>query len=914
MYRETTFPLVFTGLAQHYINLCYNNYYQNGIATIRLVGKNYERTYILDFGTYKNESKKVDISCRVIDLRSLIKTNGNTEYDIPMRDITEPAPFKYKRIKLTNTLRMHRASTDLIQIGGVFGNNNGTTLGEAAWTEIQQFTLLDTDTPVKDYVSIIDDSTINPQGKIIAQIDKTGLYNISYISDCELVTMQTCFGKLGNGNNVPSYDTYRANLVAHPYRVRFTLYKSPTSNSGLSTELARFVDDCQLVDSLSSININGVDTSGFATLNIIWSSIERNKSLISWSGELVEDEVLYLGVTIESIDGLAIPPDLMWTSQIICIYGSGNVELTYKVANSVDKSYICTTVESVMKALLQRMGADFNFTCICNAPIIQKLILVPHDVPNGYVEPVLTISYATLLSLITTLCCTLDIDGNDMKIVSIYGIDGAFDIDKRETIAFNGNECADLKSLAYNDLLYSEINVGYTAKVPDGTNGKLEFNCSSTYVSKSNSTNKLAITTAIRADSVGFELSIPVKETDKNTRIKDVFVFDVELIDGVYQARNETNEGLKNININPATLLRLWLPILGMSSDIFVLASTTATTNVVDGINPDDGGTIIDPLNLKTNITIYENNVNPVMHPVQYDIATSDNKSIITQALINGYMQIIYEDVTYYGFVFSASENPLISANVEYLLIKKGGTAISYPKAIMVSTQTFLRPSYAHNFLIEFNVMGISDMSMVNITTDVIGIVATDITYFNNKIQCSINLTSNTSSTIKNISVFATFSGKSYIVAKIQQKHNLANPSIETYANFTLSSNGEMSEDNTKVTSNVIDLRSLTPDYMNTMSRKINYLGNIYKMCPTVVLSMLYDDYNNTANLDVIGRYTDPTCVDPALPIVPIPDFMVSVSMNYITYGRLIIVNGHTARETFKNQIGEVNITFSENV
>lgn len=647
--KETTFPFKFTGAAKSALTQVYDTYLQNGKSTLTLWKTwsgntpTVSLTYDLDFGTYVLDDDFVEISCREQDIRSITKKNEGTEYNIPIAEVALGKHFRYERVELDNKLVMRRANfayQDLSQWN--------------AWKNVSSrwygFSLQEADTPVKDHLTYTDiadgDSTAS------VTVTKKGIYTVQYVSEADLVNMSTWGADAWVFAN------------RHNAFVRFQLFLD-------STVVATNTTNC-------TYNDNDVPQAETFQQYLLYANTMRNNALLSWTGWVEVGQTLRVLVTW-GLYGTP-PPSPSYGAQVFNFCGVGRLEVSYKARVDEVLSLPCTNLKRLMESLYSRMGVEQPVNVTVVDTLAQKLIFVPASVLGNEQERNITVSYSKLNSFLLSIACTIHIDGNNVYVRPITGAQGVFNRNETPVITFAEDESADLVVSAETENVFSEIRIGNSSSAAlEGVNAQREFNMVHTYTSNANTKNTLDLTSPIRTDSIGFELSIANsrmnrRKSDRSN--KDIFVVHVD-DDGneftvVPTSVNGQASTMFNGALSPQALIRRWKPVWSGFADVLKLSANESNRINVNGIGA-------------WNTSIYEgyDTYVPELLPVMYDIATSDGKDLLVREWVSGVVAFNYKGTTYKGFIQEIQENPLLR-NQKELKLSAIGRSIEYPFGLML--------------------------------------------------------------------------------------------------------------------------------------------------------------------------------------------------------------------------------------
>lgn len=646
-YKETTFPFRFTEDGMEEIKKVYNEYRQNGKGTITIwktwIGNTptSQVTYDLDFGTYLKEDAYVEIACRNQDLRSTLKKNAGTEYDIPMSAVQVDKPFLHKRVELKNVLRMRHI--EMAEQDSHFSNIFTGKIRSARWLG---FTFDSADTPVKDHLEYTD--TENGVDASPVKVTKEGTYTVKLISDSELNAMAWV------QTNYYMNQYYAQSGTA--YIIKYVLYKNDTviKTVQYSTEYA---------------NRTAVPKVAYH----IFGRMVKGTTLLSWTGTLTKDDTLRMQVVLETTNQSINPPQA--STQIFTFNSVATLEVSYIAKQRDDVFMLCATIKSTLKALIEQMGVKNVNVFDLEADIgVVNTVLIPVAAMEKALNPTLTVSYQKILALLKTLTHTVRISRNGiyeaLEIVPIIGASGAFDNESTSLITYDEDETADLVLSHHTDVVYNTVKVGNSSCDLEGENAVREFCFEATYTSNVNSNNTLDLTCPIRTDSIGFELLIPTDpRKESGGANKTLFAVYAQNTESYYTAwRQILGTSRFNIAFHPAEILRRWMPLLVGFTDVFTFASGNGAVNEsLTYFYVDDEYRYVQT---SSPVTIYEKErVKAIMSPTLIDIATAGGKDVLSRDWIQRTVELMYKGTLYKGYVLEMQENPLLQTSTQLKLL-----------------------------------------------------------------------------------------------------------------------------------------------------------------------------------------------------------------------------------------------------
>lgn len=678
-YKETTFPFRFTGDGMEEIKKVYNEYRQNGKGTITIwktwVGNTptSQVTYDLDFGTYLKEDEYVEIACRNQDLRSTLKKNEGTEYDIPMSAVQVDKPFLHKRVELKNVLRMRHIEMAEQDSQHGFGYYYTGKIRSARWLG---FTFDTADTPVKDHLEYTD--TENGVDASPVKVTKEGTYTVKLISDSEL-----------NAMALESSDSYVNAYYAQSgtaYVVKYILYKN------------------DVVLHTRQYNTEYVNrTTPSKIFYHIFGRMVKGTTLLSWTGTLTKDDTLRVQVVLETTNQSINKPVV--DTQIFTFNSVATLEVSYIAKQRDDVFMPCATIKSTLKALVEQMGVkNVNVFDLAADIGVVNTVLIPVSAMEKALNPTLTVSYQKILALLKTLTHTVRISRNGiyeaLEIVPIIGTSGAFDNESTSLITYGEDETADLALSHHTDVVYNTVKVGNSSCDLEGENAVREFCFEATYTSNVNSNNTLDLTCPIRTDSIGFELLIPTdprKESDGTN--KTLFAIYAQNTESYYTAwRQISGTSRFNIAFHPAEILRRWMPLLAGFTDVFTFASGNGAVNEsLTYFYVDDEYRYVQT---SSPVTIYEKErVKAIMSPTLIDIATAGGKDVLSRDWIQRTVELMYKGTLYKGYVLEMQENPLLQTSTQLKLLMANAPELKVNVSAISQQNKYVYSSDAQPYL-----------------------------------------------------------------------------------------------------------------------------------------------------------------------------------------------------------------------
>lgn len=842
IYKETTFPLQFTGFPAEALTQVYSEFFQNGEGTLEVWTSWEENTPItlhtfdLDFDTYEKDDNTVSIACRKVDLRTLIKKNGKTEYSIPVKGIAQDKMLRYERGKVQNKLVFRRADFET-RLDTTISNFITPVQGK---TEIDErkvvFALVDSDTPTKDAVEVYE--------------DENG-YLFKTLQQINVSTWYTSFGDLAGTHikfgTAADMSAFIDSLTAGGMYVGYRLYKTVGATKTLLNE--RY-DTCEVLYDPDYVDL--------VVHVICLQSGYKVSPYFGWAGTLEKDAKVSFEASIFS-DAAVVAPTLAGVAaQSFSLCGVGELSVYFEGESPTPRVFDCAMVEDVLRELLVRMG-DVNPNILVRSKFVSYVALIPMNALKGAYEPSMLISYDMLRTFLRSCACDVILNGDIIEVVDIMSNYGIFNAGG-DTIIFSEEECADLRISSYSEGVFNEIKIGNSgASNTDGDAMRYEKNIAVTFTNNANTTNTLDLTSPIRTDSIGFELSIPDTLESTSKEEKDIFavkvVYSPENGSGVYIIDNQntivSDEGLYirefNTDFEPRRLLYRWLEVIAASADVFIPA-TTAQDRI-------------------RNVAIYDIGAAPVYLPMVYDIATSDDKSLLGTNFTNENVSFTYGTGVYSGFILELSENPLIRRQKEMKLLASGGTPIKYRYGNITYPSKMTVNSVGNVYymskalLLECNVFGVdlgSNAIFFASSDPEFTVTQNDIE--SNKVSINIRATANTTGVTRTSTITASVNGVGMKVCTVSQKPLGLGAVVNPSSDIRLSIEG-FSDDTTNVY-----FENLVPSVLYPKSSwkrlmfegVFNIGGTDVTMLPTYCLSSrIVHENNNNVEIYVFAKPID---------------------------------------------------------
>ena len=647
--KETTFPFRFVRAARTALKQVYDTYLQNGEATLVLWKEwngnvpTVSITYDLDFGTYMLDDDFVEIACREQDIRSITKKHEGTEYSVPIAEVALGKHFKYERVTLDNKLVMRRANF-------AFQHKSQWNAWRNSSTRWYGFTFQEADTPVKDYLTYTDiaDGDTAPS----VTVTKKGIYTVAYVSEADIVNMSVWGAAAWVHAN--KQNTF----------VRFDLF---VGNNVVASNASR----CTYYD-------NDVPQAETFQQYLLRANTVRNNRMLSWTGLIEAGQGIRVNVTW-GLYGTP-PTSPSYGAQLFNFCGVGRLEVSYRARVDEVLSLPCTNLKRLLESLYAKMGVKTPVNVTVSDTLARDIIFIPASVLTNEQERNITISYSKLKSFLSSIACALHIDGSNVYVRPVTGANGIYNRNEAPAFTFSETECADLVISADVENTFSEIRIGNSgASSLEGVNAQREFNMVHTYTSNANTKNSLDLTSSVRTDSIGFEFSIVNSRMNKrksSSNNKDLFAVHVEDNGKEFVVHptevNYLPSDMFNGALSPQALIRRWKPVWSSFADVLKLSANESNRIIVNGIGA-------------WNTSTYESGgvYIPELLPVTYDIATSDDKDLLTREWVSGTVEFNYKGQTYKGFVNEAQENPLLRNQKELKLTAVGRT-INYPLGLML--------------------------------------------------------------------------------------------------------------------------------------------------------------------------------------------------------------------------------------
>ena len=469
-FKETSFPFDFTGEAAEKLETLFNYFYGNAQAQIEIWtswddnGAITKETYDLDFSTYDKSDTTVSISCRSINLRTLVKKNGGTEFSILMADVASQFGMRYVSKKVRNVLRLRRADTT-IQDRRFYDNDPEITRYFSLYNlNVPLFTFLDSDITVKDHLEYFEEAGVAP-----VKVTKTATYTISYDTKGELAGVSFMYTSPIETLKTQLDGILNINNVQNVMRVVYTLYNG-------NTPLTTYVRNCSKVVAVPPAYDNPDN------IHYVFHENRLDQRILTWTGELAAGAEISLRITVDRYPTTAqnqafeviTPSEKMISAYQF--FGTGTLEIEYYASKNIVRNFPVVRPSMLLKTLLSRMGVTKNISVNVLAGHINDVVFLPKDVIVGIINPEITLSYNTLLGFFKMLCCDVRLNEDSADIISMYGESGVYDQTLNEGINYGEEDCADLRTKSYSELSFCEIEIGSKAEQKEENFANVEFN------------------------------------------------------------------------------------------------------------------------------------------------------------------------------------------------------------------------------------------------------------------------------------------------------------------------------------------------------------------------------------------------------------------------------------------------------
>lgn len=863
--KTTTFPFAFTGKSKQYLDTTFNNWYQEAEASVVILSTSNSTRYFsvkydLDFSTYSFDDYRTEVSCRNIDLRTLIKKNGNTDYDIPVSSVALDKVLKYERVTLRNELVMRRAGVD-----DVYSYWDEKGAAPVVTTFYPPLTYSSADTPIKDVIKYKDSQDTDENNQEATwfvtsggggQAYKMSNYNIKYVAESEAAFMSF----MGTSYAKGQYDSF----FTDPKSQIYLKLKLINGQGGL---LAQSVIPMTQLPVMATPHKPSGAPETWVTWGCVCGNIENGKTLLEYNSYGIQSKVSFVatfGDDTRSVEADALP------SPVMTFAGFGDVIVSYDAKYLGIKSLSCTNFERLMRACLINMGADENVEVTCSDDFASKIKFVCSDTLQARTEQLFTVSFNALANLLKMIGCTYKIDGNTFEIIPLVGSNGAFQDPANVEIQYEQTEVADLTIEPYTEMLYSEVAFSLDSNSVDGVSANLEFNRTTTYAAPINSTNKLELSTKIRTDSTGFEMAIPEKDGDDNERKKDIWaIFCNE--DGAFYlptqavVNGEQTDRL-NAELNPHYLMSRWRKILCAATDVYRIASTDVDASIS---TLTIGGKVY---NIRENYSVMQDlnagsGIFSIVKPVAVEVATSDDKGIISDGLLNGTTTFTYKGKFYEGYILETTENPLLQAETNLKIMLRNNDTNFYKHRIIVSSYQNKAFQFENSYDLSVTAFGfwINSRNFRFSTSIPDYVTVSVLSIINNRAYIRVNFAENAfqtgSGSERTATIYATYSStERFTVAIITQSAWESSAIVQIPSPTELSRNSELSE-------NIFVLKATTDKlsvpniiyYSSTAVREYGGLStaSMYPCLPAVFYSVSYDDTVNQLLFHVYGKGGD---------------------------------------------------------
>lgn len=867
--KTTTFPFSFTGEAKNYIDREYSRYFQNGEGVVRVVSYGvtpaYNISYELDFGTYSSDDYRTEISCRDRDLRTLIKQNGNTEYDLPVSSVVLEVSVNHKRVTLRNELSMRRVGMD-----DVYNNWGESWARPAITTFLPPLTYNDADAPIKDVITYknsqdTDDSGVKGDWFIKkedggVQSKQIKSFKVSYVAESENAFMSYLSGEEGKTNFYNFFGVPKSQLF---FKIKFI--EGVSSSGGVLA--ATSIPITQSNYDYTAPQKQSTTPAQYVTWGHAFESIETGEELLTYENTTGYVPSYVTMVMTLGDDTRDLPPRTV-PSGFMTFAGAGDVIVSYDAKYTNSKVFACSDFEHLIRACLLNMGASDDVEVVCADDFASHVKFVCSDTLQGRTDQQFTVSFNSLANLLKMMGCSYRIEDNKLTIIPLVGTNGvfleptangftSFDVDYTE------EEVADLKEDAYTELTYSEVSFSLDSNSIEGVNADLEFNRTTTFSANINSTNKLELSSKIRTDSVGFELAIPQKEGDSNKRKKDLWAIYCNEVDGFYEPETTSLNGGTtdrfNARLNPMYLMyNRWRKLLCSVTDVYKLASTDVSGSItyinVDGVLY----FLHENFDAKAASDLVNNRFSVIL-PSTLEVSTSDRKSYITKNTLNGVARIQYNNKDYLGYLLEVTENPLLPIETTLKLLRANTSSQWFRYSFITDGYKKEIPGYAQSVAVHVSFFGMSVVpygitayaSDSSVSVGIMNIIRS-------KVTLKIDFPKNTGSNPRTVTIIITDGHDNYNVAVITQKAISSNMSIDQKpAPLLLVRNTALSEAAFTLNSDYYKLSIPSDiDYHGSWVRVPNVNGSEsdqYPCVPSTFFSMSYEASTNTLLVHAYG-------------------------------------------------------------
>jgi hypothetical protein len=637
-FKATSFPFKFVKEAKTWLLEEYLRFKHDSVAYVLLVPRNPDGSYApasinydVDFSTVNNDDDYFEVNCRTIDLRTIVKQKGGTEFTFDVDTIADSKTLLYRGVELDNVLRLRRA-----EMSKFMAEAADLTYWDNGVLAPMGLSFGDSEVFVKDVIEYkaveagIFNDIINVEHCIKALKDIT--LGFKYISDALAYTFVKLFGSEGERDTQAAYTSPAFKIYVNVYTPDGTLYSSLNVELGYETQV--------------STTVSGAITR--YALAVIALKNNYKDTIINSDVFVPKNHVVKVFSKYERTNFRRSG----FTDSELCFAGVGTLSVTYTRKQDSITPYKCITLKNLLTRLFNQMGVQPVINDKTDGIYYRNVFVAAENIASN-AGAKLYCSYDEIERFLMATGRTVLIVGNTLTIDVVDGSDGAFPPYVLPDLEFSEEETADLRISPNNDMIYSTIKIGYKTTNIEGINKFREYNVERVFTTFTNSKKTLDLTTSIRADSVGFAIMACEKQKEKRDN-KDLFVIECEEGVGNYlpklvDASIPSSDYRFNLAFSPDVKLGKWFPVIGAFADVFTSNGTNEESYT------------------KKNHFCFREDVH--IDSVILDIATSDNKTVVSLAGVPRTVAFSYKGIEYTGYIKELRENPLARQQVEMKLI-----------------------------------------------------------------------------------------------------------------------------------------------------------------------------------------------------------------------------------------------------
>lgn len=580
---------------------------------------NIENTYdllketLLDFETYQDDGTVVTMQAVSDEVSELIKSLGNTKYDIAVKDLSDPKKWQYERIDTLSSINYQ------IPI-----NEDGIPLG---------FDTL----PYVYYGS----NEVVPDGVIHEALDQQ--YSYSYYSTASITPLvelkQSYF--------------FRAH-VSEESEITFNIdFGGEITTYQAGTDIKAYIQKTNLQTDPDLQNWQTIEEGIIVPIDII----NRRYNLSfppKFTTMVSNDDVMRLIIVLKP---LAERPVGALGELKVYRFNYMNVQWITKGKtldiDVIDPEVLGQTLLNMIAGNRQGYGLQIYWrnedylTLICAAESIRQ-----------FSDPYLHGSLKDFIAWMRSLGYEFQYQG---KNIIFRERDYFYNADKNTPyLELSERENAEFTIIVSRDHAYTGVKIGYNKKEYNNTNGRFEVNTTFEYTTGYISKDReqiLSLISPYRADSMGIEYLCQesLDKTKDTNSDNDIFV--VALVDGDTRYMTYRNEDI-TVNIDewgesrtitlfngvfaPSRLVEHNKSLIGINTEILNLTSTDGYRNATADFNL-FGDIVIDK---------------KLHEPIKYSINVGSHQRLLVNTVeINNLIKFTSDGKDYYGFIDDIIKN-----------------------------------------------------------------------------------------------------------------------------------------------------------------------------------------------------------------------------------------------------------------